>query len=319
MALVSAKIPRRAVDPCRCFDDLHRCDGVGFVTTELTRTNEAEQARLAQGLDGGFIQAAEFFRLWRVLGEDWRHRFDFRQQLVSQQLVGLHATPLSSRSRIRNDPDQRPPFPDADRSVCERQGAGAITEGGMRRGVPLSPISRHHADVRQMAILLGVVGAVADDKHIADPEADKIDRNCDLSSLRFVEQCTGPETADPPPAQLGGGIGDRPAGIDDVVDQEHRPAGKAGRYVAEKLHRAAALLGATVAAQPDELDFGSGAGEVGDKHPCALEQANNDKICRKRAGDLGGERLDPGGNVRRAEQNAQPTPRRHRAGVVDGQ
>src|SRR6516162_8836747 len=51
---------------------------------------------------GGFIETAELFRLWRVLRQDWRHRFDFRQQLVSQRLIGLHATLLSSRSRIRN-------------------------------------------------------------------------------------------------------------------------------------------------------------------------------------------------------------------------
>src|SRR6516225_4695501 len=52
---------RRAVDPCHRLEVLHHCDGIGFVPTEVARTSEAKQARLAQGLDGGFIQTAEFF------------------------------------------------------------------------------------------------------------------------------------------------------------------------------------------------------------------------------------------------------------------
>jgi len=38
-----------------------------------------------------------------------------------------------------------------------------------------------------MAIFLSVVGTIADDKHIADREADEIDRDLDLPPLRFVE------------------------------------------------------------------------------------------------------------------------------------
>jgi hypothetical protein len=51
---------RRAVDPRQCLEDFQLCERIDFVPTQFTRTSEAEQARLAQGLDGEFIQAAEF-------------------------------------------------------------------------------------------------------------------------------------------------------------------------------------------------------------------------------------------------------------------
>ena len=175
-----------------------------------------------------------------------------------------------------------------------------------------SAYSLHDADVRQMAVLFGVVGTVADDEDIADREADEIDRDLHLPPLRLVEQSTCPEVPDPALAQLRGGVGDRPAGIDNVVDEQYRAPGEAGRDLTEKPDRAAALFRGAVAAQPYELDLGAGArmteraGEVGDKHPGALEQANDDKIRREPAGDLRRERLDPGGDLRRAEQNAYP-------------
>src|SRR6516164_7206768 len=101
----------------------------------------------------------------------------------------------------------------------------------------------HGADVGQMAIFLGVVGTVADRKHIADREANEIDRYLDLAPLGLVEQRTRPEIADPAPAQLGGGTGDSSASIDDVVDEQYRPPSQTGRDLAEKLHNTAALFG----------------------------------------------------------------------------
>jgi len=166
-----------------------------------------------------------------------------------------------------------------------------------------------------MAISLGVVGAVADDELITDRETDKIDRDSNLSSLRLVEQRACPETADPALTQLGGGISDRPASIDDVVDQQHRPPSEAGRYLAVEMHRTAGLFRRAVAAQPHEFDLGASAGavqragEVGDKHHRTLEYANDDEIGRESAGDLRRERLDPGGDLRCAEQNAYLTHR----------
>src|SRR5207249_3985878 len=77
-------------------------------------------------------------------------------------------------------------------------------------------------DIEQMAIFFGVVGTVADRKHIADREADEVDRYRDLPPLRLVKQCARPEIADPALAQLGGGIGDRSPGIHDVVDEQYR-------------------------------------------------------------------------------------------------
>ena len=129
-------------------------------------------------------------------------------------------------------------------------------------------------------------------------------------------------------AQSAGRIGDRPAGIDNVVNEQYRPPGKIGRHIAEKLHGPAGLLCKTVARQPHEFDLEAGArtveraDEVGDKHPCTLEHADHDEIGRERARDLRGQRIDPCGDLRSAEQNAHPTQRyfallyRKKAGTV---
>jgi hypothetical protein len=93
----------------------------------------------------------------------------------------------------------------------------------------------HGADIGQMAIFLGVIGTVADRKHITDREADEINRYRDLPPLRLVKQCARPEIADPAFAQLGGGIGDSSPSIDDVVDEQYRSPCKTGRDIAEKL------------------------------------------------------------------------------------
>src|SRR5262249_30004872 len=90
-------------------------------------------------------------------------------------------------------------------------------------------LSIHNPDIGQVAIFLGVVCAVAGHEHVADRETDKIERDLDLAPLRLVEQRACPEAADPVLAQSGGGKSDRPAGIDDVIDQQYRLLGKPGR------------------------------------------------------------------------------------------
>src|SRR5260370_18601606 len=73
---------------------------------------------------------------------------------------------------------------------------------------------------------------------------------------------------------------------------------------------AAAHFGKTVTAQPHELDPRAGsdpvecADEVGDKHRCALEQRDDDEVGRGLLRDLGGERLDPRGDLRLADKSA---------------
>src|SRR5208283_6185868 len=121
-----------------------------------------------------------------------------------------------------------------------------------------------------------VVDAVAGDKHILDPEADEIDRRLDLPPLRLVEQRAGPKAPDLAPTQQICGESDRPAGIDDVVDEQRLSPFDVAGYVAEQAHLAAAHHRGPVAAEPKELDFGAGAGavqsasEVGDEDGRAL-------------------------------------------------
>src|SRR6516164_1625561 len=120
MALVSAKIPKvhPAEPSIRATASRTSITVRGSASSPPSSLGQMERSKrvLRRASRGGFIETAELFRLWRVLRQDWRHRFDFRQQLVSQRLVGLHATLLSSRSRIRNDPNQRPPS----RRECDR-------------------------------------------------------------------------------------------------------------------------------------------------------------------------------------------------------
>jgi hypothetical protein len=101
-----------------------------------------------------------------------------------------------------------------------------------------------------------------------------------------------------PPAQQTGGIGNGSAGVDDIVDEQHPPAGEIDLDAVEKVHRTAALCGKAIAAQPHELDLGAGsrpverAHEVGGKHRSTLQQPNHDEIVGDRPCDLGGERRD---------------------------
>jgi hypothetical protein len=55
-----------------------------------------------------------------------------------------------------------------------------------------------------MAIFLGEVGAVADDK-VADRQADEIDRDLDLALLWLIEQRACREAGDFAPAQFSDG------------------------------------------------------------------------------------------------------------------
>ena len=72
-----------------------------------------------------------------------------------------------------------------------------------------------------MTMLLSVVYAIARDEDVLDAKADEIDRRLDFPPLRLVEQRAGPKAADLAPAQQIGGESDRPAGVDDVVDEQN--------------------------------------------------------------------------------------------------
>ena len=58
-----------------------------------------------------------------------------------------------------------------------------------------------NADIGQVAVLFGVVGAVADHEQVGDRETDKIDRDFDLELLRVVEQGTCSAIGDPAPSR----------------------------------------------------------------------------------------------------------------------
>ena len=76
------------------------------------------------------------------------------------------------------------------------------------------------------------------------------------------------------------------------------------------MHLAATHFGKTVARQPHELDLGVGASpveradEVGDEHCCTLEQPDDNEVAWSPLRDLGGQRLDPCGDLRLADKSA---------------
>src|SRR6202035_4651107 len=87
---------------------------------------------------------------------------------------------------------------------------------------------------------------------------------------------------------------------------QYPPSGKLGGNIAKKMHLTATLFAQAIARKPHELDLGVRPGaiqrprEVGDKRRRSLEQPDEDKIARCSLRDLGGQRLDPSGDFRLA-------------------
>src|SRR5205814_752920 len=82
-----------------------------------------------------------------------------------------------------------------------------------------STISRSNdGDVREIAVPLGVVEAVADDEAIFDREADVFDLHVDLAPRRLAEEARGAERLRVAAAQNVLQIMQRQSGVDDVFD-----------------------------------------------------------------------------------------------------
>ncbi len=76
------------------------------------------------------------------------------------------------------------------------------------------------ADVRQVAIPLIQIEAVADDEDVVDGEAQVVDGNFDFAGRRFVQKCTELDGSGAAKSEEIQDRTQRVAGIDDVFDQQ---------------------------------------------------------------------------------------------------
>src|SRR5687768_1990241 len=77
---------------------------------------------------------------------------------------------------------------------------------------------RDDADVWKVAVFLGVVQAVPHHELVVDREADVFDRHVDLAPGRLAEQARGAKSAGRSRPQDVLQIGERQAGVDNVLD-----------------------------------------------------------------------------------------------------
>src|SRR5215471_5122358 len=98
-----------------------------------------------------------------------------------------------------------------------------------------------------------VVDAIADDENVGDGETDEIRVNCDLAATRFVDKRTGKDTRCFLLADQVARMQKRAARVYDVVNKQHRAAGKVQFSLTDQAHVTRALL------SMDELDARSAA------------------------------------------------------------
>ena len=97
--------------------------------------------------------------------------------------------------------------------------ARALAAQGAGGGRP--PYSFEHADVRQVAVLLGVVEAVAHHEPVLDREADVLHLHVDRPAGRLAEQARRAQRLRAARAQDLLEVGQRQAGVHDVLDDDH--------------------------------------------------------------------------------------------------
>ena len=95
-----------------------------------------------------------------------------------------------------------------------------------------------HADVGQVAVLLGVVETVADHEPVLDREADVVHLHVDLAAARFAQQAGGAQRAGTAGQQDFLQVMQGQAGVDDVFDDDHVAAFDADVEILREAHLA---------------------------------------------------------------------------------
>src|SRR6266498_553934 len=101
-------------------------------------------------------------------------------------------------------------------------------------------------DIRQVAVALGEVQAVADGETIGDLEADELDRQLDLAAVGLGQQSAHLERRRVARAEVAKQILQRQPGVDDVLDDQDVAALDRRVEVLEDAHDAAGVRGRPV-------------------------------------------------------------------------
>lgn len=160
----------------------------------------------------------------------------------------------------------------------------------------------------EVAVVLVVVHAVADDEFVFETVADVIDVDGDDVGGGLVEKGAYAERCGVAGPEIFGEVAEGLAGIDDVFDEDDVAAGDGVVEVFEDADDAGGGI-ALVAGDGEEVD-GEGeveaADEVGHEDEGALEHADEDGIeGGDVTGDLGGEAADAGGEGAPAEDDGE--------------
>jgi len=162
-------------------------------------------------------------------------------------------------------------------------------------------------DVLEVAVVFGVVHAVADDEVVGDFEGDVVGLDGDEAALGFVEAGGDLEGGGLVLEHEAAEVGEGKAGVEDVFDEDDVLAFDGIVDVLDELDGSGGDAGAAVGGDGDEVEGGvdlDGAGEVGEEDGCAFEDADEDDgLALVVAGDLGADLGDAGGDLLSAKED----------------
>src|SRR6478609_5622564 len=174
-----------------------------------------------------------------------------RMRLKSMCVRGSGPRPSWSLSKVVRGSSQRAdggddgtPQGGAAFSLVNDQQDGGVPAGvallGVDRTAPTSGVDvrGEGADDPQVAVLLRVVEAVADDELVGDVEADVLHVHLHLGRLRLAQQGADLHRGRVAGLEVGLDPGQGQPGVDDVLDDQHVAAGDVGVEVLEDPHHA---------------------------------------------------------------------------------
>jgi len=186
----------------------------------------------------------------------------------------------------------------------------ASEQGGLPNANPRGAIENEAVDAAQIAVPLGIVHAAADDELIGDVKPDISDRQVESDRRRLAQQGADGETCRPTLLQRIDNGGDRAAGVENVLDDEHVAAGDIQPVEAGDRDRAGGAARRAIGGGRDDiecarrLDF---AHQIGGEDHGALQHHNETQPFAAVIGvDVAGKRGDAGADVAFGDQQLEP-------------
>ena len=149
-----------------------------------------------------------------------------------------------------------------------------------------------HADERQLPERVRDVHAVADDEQVGTDEADEVGVERHRALARLLQQHAGEHAPCAARGEQVLRVGERAAGFEDVVDQQHVAPAHVALDVMQDPDRAGRDRALAIARQRDELDLGrkarvmQRADQVGGEDEAALEHRDHQHAVERRRLDL---------------------------------